>query len=135
MPALRARSNAANPLPVVWTSTSTTSTPEGVPVGIPRLASGQRRHHSRIVAPSVVASWKPWAVRGCFPPGAHGNTGTSWRGSIFEGGGRTAAPDRGGTRPGGPPGAGALVGGRVFLADTPPAAPPKHPPPGAPPGG
>src|SRR3954447_24128265 len=116
MPALRARSNAANPLPVVWTSTSTTSTPEGVPVGIPRLASGQRRHHSRIVAPSVVASWKPWAVRGCFPPGAHGNTGTSWRGSIIEGGGRNAAPDRAVTSRGLHRGAGAFIGAELFMA-------------------
>src|SRR3954452_77552 len=116
MPALRARSNAANPLPVVWTSTSTTSTPEGVPVGIPRLASGQRRHHSRIVAPSVVASWKPWAVRGCFPPGAHGNTGTSWRVSIIEAVARSAAPDRAVTSRGLHRGAGAFIGAELFMA-------------------
>src|SRR3954469_15573057 len=68
------------------------------------------------MATSVVASWKPWAVRGCFPPGAHGNTGTSWRASIIEAVARSAAPDRAVTSRGLHGGANALIGAAMFMA-------------------
>ena len=33
---------------------------------LPMFASGQRLHHAATVSGSVVASWKPCSVRGCF---------------------------------------------------------------------
>lgn len=49
-PSARARSKAANPLPPAWTSTSTTSTPAGVPVKsevvVAQCAGRERRFRS-----------------------------------------------------------------------------------------
>src|SRR3954447_10666224 len=68
------------------------------------------------MATSVVASWKPWAVRGCFPPGAHGNTGTLLRASIIEAVARSVAADRAVTSRGLHGGAGGFIGAELFMA-------------------
>ena len=81
-PLARARSKAAKPSPAACTSTSTTSTPEARPVGIPRFASGQRRHHEVTRLGQIEASWKPWVVSGCLLPGPQGNTGIPDRASM-----------------------------------------------------
>ena len=39
------------------------------------FASGVRCHHAWTTRATEVASWKPFGVSGCFPPGTHGNTG------------------------------------------------------------
>jgi hypothetical protein len=64
------------PDPAVFTSTSTTSSPEAAPVGTPMFAPGHRRHHAATCRTSAVASWKPCSVSGRFSPGTHGKTGT-----------------------------------------------------------
>ena len=74
-PSARARSNASNPLPPEWTSMSTTRTPVLPPVGRPMFASGFRCHQSWTTRADEVASWKPFGVSGCLPPGTQGKTG------------------------------------------------------------
>lgn len=58
------RAKFLKPSPVRCTSTSTTTSRDGAPVGMPMFAAGVRCHHRWICCGLVVADWKPWAVRG-----------------------------------------------------------------------
>ena len=90
-----ARSKAANPLPPAWTSTSTTSTPDGragrhpdVGVGpaVPPAPDGRRGRCWR-------RGSRGWSA-GCLPPGAQGKTGMSPVASIVEAVARSGASDK-----------------------------------------